>query len=637
MRPLESMLPRFRPLTFALLVGFAGLLGIAGCGGQSSTTDRSPGNGGAPGQGGQGPGEGGASTGSDERVVVSISVNPDESDLFVGTTRTFAVTATFDDGTYKDLTEGLTWSTDSATVATITEEGVLRGLAPGSVVVEVSTATHTATATVDVHDPAMMVSLTAAPATLALQTATIADVELTATAGLADGSSMDVTDLVTWEVSDPSQLALSPANELLGLAPGELILEASLGSLEAAIDVRLFGASLVSFGFDRPAYPLQRVAGYSTEYRVQATYSSGATLDLTEFSPGELDDASSIVAAQGTLEVASVPDDAVTTALLTATLGAESATADVTVATKRLFVASTQANSLQAFSLLPAPDGDVAPLQNLSGGATGLDTPEGVFFDPVHDELWVGSQSSDLVAVFSGARTTTGDVAPARSFALPASPRDVAYDSIRDVLYVTISEGASSRLAIFEDPRSIDGATPTPARTITGLGSSVYGLTLDADDDRVFFVDSANAAIYAIDGASTADGDLATLSSRRFAAGISAPRGITLDTHRQRLYAVSDSGGGVSVYADADTADDPAERTAVLSGANAGFQSDCDGIVYDPETDELYVSSVGAEASAILVFGDASSLAGTVDVAPVRRIEGPSTSLGGPGGLFIGW
>jgi DNA-binding beta-propeller fold protein YncE len=75
-----------------------------------------------------------------------------------------------------------------------------------------------------------------------------------------------------------------------------------------------------------------------------------------------------------------------------------------------LIVANTGGDSVLFFA--KDASGDVAPVRVLKGAATKLKGPVGVTVDPKHNELWVASWDSHVAAVFP--RTVNGNVEPLR-------------------------------------------------------------------------------------------------------------------------------------------------------------------------------------------------------------------------------
>lgn len=108
---------------------------------------------------------------------------------------------------------------------------------------------------------------------------------------------------------------------------------------------------------------------------------------------------------------------------------------------QELFVANDTDHSVLVFRTTDS--GDVAPIRTLKGDKTGLKNPVGVFLDTKNDELAVASMGNHTASFYP--RTADGDVAPKRTIrSAPAgtpalqigNPGAVAYDSKRDQILV---------------------------------------------------------------------------------------------------------------------------------------------------------------------------------------------------------
>src|SRR5579871_3137900 len=57
-------------------------------------------------------------------TLMSIAVSPSSTTAAIGTTQQFTAKGSYSDGTTQDLTKSVTWSSSSASVATISSDGV---------------------------------------------------------------------------------------------------------------------------------------------------------------------------------------------------------------------------------------------------------------------------------------------------------------------------------------------------------------------------------------------------------------------------------------------------------------------------------------------------------------------------------
>ncbi len=65
-------------------------------------------------------------------TLVSIKVTPANQSITIGQTLNMAATATYSDGTTRDITASVTWTSNTPSIATITQSGLATGVARGS-------------------------------------------------------------------------------------------------------------------------------------------------------------------------------------------------------------------------------------------------------------------------------------------------------------------------------------------------------------------------------------------------------------------------------------------------------------------------------------------------------------------------
>ncbi|MGA9041727.1 MAG: Ig-like domain-containing protein [Terriglobales bacterium] len=144
-------------------------------------------------------------------TLTSLAIGPQTFTLTEGQSQQMAATGTYDDGTTKDLTGKVSWSSSDMTCATVTSPGGL--VAAPTSVTTVCTATisgsfgavpaTSATATVSPGAPSKIV-LTANPTNpQANSTITFSAI------ATFPGGMQDITTLVTWNNSDPTDLTLT--------------------------------------------------------------------------------------------------------------------------------------------------------------------------------------------------------------------------------------------------------------------------------------------------------------------------------------------------------------------------------------------------------------------------------------------
>ena len=132
-------------------------------------------------------------------------VSPATATLFVGTTGQFKAQGTYSDLSTADLTDSVTWSTGTTTVASVSNAAGTRGLVTAlavgtsNLVASLSGVVGTAIVTVSVV-PLVSIAVTPNPLNLPLGLT----LPLKATATYGDKTTQDVTTSATWTVGDSS-------------------------------------------------------------------------------------------------------------------------------------------------------------------------------------------------------------------------------------------------------------------------------------------------------------------------------------------------------------------------------------------------------------------------------------------------
>jgi uncharacterized protein YjdB len=145
-------------------------------------------------------------------VLTSITVTPPDSSIAKGTSKQLTATGTFSDGTTKDLTTSVTWTSSDLTLAPVSNaagsQGLVTGAMTGGVTISATLPVPGVTpgsATVTVT-AALLTSIAVTPADQTIPNGST--IQLTATGTFSDGSTQDLTNSVSlsW-TSSPGTIA----------------------------------------------------------------------------------------------------------------------------------------------------------------------------------------------------------------------------------------------------------------------------------------------------------------------------------------------------------------------------------------------------------------------------------------------
>jgi DNA-binding beta-propeller fold protein YncE len=270
-------------------------------------------------------------------------------------------------------------------------------------------------------------------------------------------------------------------------------------------------------------------------------------------------------------------------------------------------------------------------------------SPGGVALDRVGHRLYVADAGNSRVLVFplsatndlSGVQKDAANILPLNIGGSPGSPRDVAFDSAREVLYV--ADTVHNRVVAFNTSGGIasagavlgqaDLSSSTAATTQNGMNGP-SGLAVDADG-TLYVSDGNNNRVLVFRSVATGRNADFVLGQASFTTqlatttknGMSGPAGaLGLDPSRQRLYVADSNDNRVLVFdtsmlangMNASVVLGQSNFTSSLAAATRSGMSAPAGVAVDPVTGRIYVSDSGS--ARVLIFA-ANSLANGMNAA----------------------
>jgi DNA-binding beta-propeller fold protein YncE len=210
--------------------------------------------------------------------------------------------------------------------------------------------------------------------------------------------------------------------------------------------------------------------------------------------------------------------------------------------------------------------------------ALGRTYPSSLAYDPDTDELYVWFLGA--LHVYEDATTAPDGATPARvmsgaSLGLFGAAFDVriVLDTAGDRLFVSRPE---AQVAVFDGASTLEGdVAPDRIVTLTDAnpgGWYIWGLAYDAARDELYVASqNTERAIFVVDGASTADGALA--ASRTIGGPLNPlyePSMVEYDAARDRLFVVRTEEGfeGFAMFRDASDVSGDVPADVVVTGSN---------------------------------------------------------------------
>lgn len=267
--------------------------------------------------------------GSPTPTISSIQVSPVSKSIGMGATQQFTATALLSDKTTKNITSSAQWGSSDSSIASIDAAGVATGSASGTVTITAKSGTFQGSATLNVTVAAAnLISIVISPAASSMPVNT--SQQFTATGNYADGSSTDLTTLVTWGSSSTGVATISVTGLATALTAGTTNISASFAGVSASTGLTVTAPTIVSIAVTPVGLTLG--IGINQQYVATATYSDGSSVDLS----------GGVTWTSSSSSVASINSSGVATTVaagqttITATVGSLSDTANLTVVAAHL-------------------------------------------------------------------------------------------------------------------------------------------------------------------------------------------------------------------------------------------------------------------------------------------------------------
>src|SRR5688572_202344 len=172
--------------------------------------------------------------------VASVTITPGTASLYRGESLTLKATLRDDQG--RELRDGIRWGSSDFSKATVTQEGLVTGVATGSVVITATSDGRTGSATINVMSPAAVNVNLSVPVTTLLIGQTIQ-----AVATATDATGQPVTGkTIGWQSHNPAIATVNYVGEVKGIAEGIVTLSAIIDGVVASTQLTVKGRKATS-------------------------------------------------------------------------------------------------------------------------------------------------------------------------------------------------------------------------------------------------------------------------------------------------------------------------------------------------------------------------------------------------------
>jgi len=203
-------------------------------------------------------------------------VAPGNASVAPGAVQQFTATGKYSDGSSKDLTGSAQWKTSNSNIASVAG-GKVTGVGAGIVMVTATSGKFSASATLQVNSAATnLASISVSPTASSLPVNT--SQQFTATGTYKDGSSRDLTALVSWASTFSSIATVDVTGVATGMSAGSTTISASLGGVTGSTSLTVTAPTISSIVITPDGLTLG--IGIGQQYTATAIYSDGSTQDL---------------------------------------------------------------------------------------------------------------------------------------------------------------------------------------------------------------------------------------------------------------------------------------------------------------------------------------------------------------------
>ena len=270
----------------------------------------------------------------------SIQISPTSVSLAVNNSQQLLVTATFSDGSSQNVTSSATYSSSTASVATISSGGNVTGVAPGTTTITASLGNVSANSTVTITG-ATLTSIAITPSNPSLPVGL--SQQLTATGTYSDGSTQDLTNTATWSSSASSVASVSSTGNVVVGSTGSATITATSGTVSGTDTVTGTSAVVTAIAVSPASVTL--AAGQTQQFAATATLSDGSQQTVTASAHWSVSNPSFANVSNTSGSNGFLTSTAAGTTSVTATINSTSGSATVTV----------QAATLNSIAVTPNP------------------------------------------------------------------------------------------------------------------------------------------------------------------------------------------------------------------------------------------------------------------------------------------
>jgi len=428
---------------------------------------------------------------SSSSTLSSIEISPNSMSIGMGGTQNFTAMGHFSDGSSSDITATAQWTSSDSAIASINAPGVAIGSSVGTATISAQSGGLHGTATLKVATAAAnLVSISVSPTASSIPVNT--SQQFSATGSYSDGSSADITNVVSWSSSATATATITSSGMVTAVAAGTTNISASFAGVSQSTSLAVTAPSIASISVTPVGLTL--AIGINQQYTATATYTDGSSFDLT----------SGVTWTSSTPATASINGSGLATTVaagsttITAKVGSFTDTSDLTVVAAHLIsisvtpaVQSIAMGTNQQFSatgtfddgstqLLPSVNWSSSATSVASVDTTGLATSTGTGTATI--TATSGSVSGTASLTVTGATLLSIAVTPANSSMAVGTTKQFSAtgtfsDSTTQDISASVVWTSSNPVAATINAQGLSSSLATGTTTVKASFGSVSGST----------------------------------------------------------------------------------------------------------------------------------------------------------------
>ncbi|MBW2701597.1 MAG: Ig-like domain-containing protein [Deltaproteobacteria bacterium] len=210
--------------------------------------------------------------------LIGIDLQPDFLSLLLGESAQMRVFALYDDNTAVEVTDLASFELDNPTVIILSPGGYVDSVAPGHSQVTARYQGFADSSLVEVAGP-VLIGVRVTPGNVLLDIGDAAN--LRAWADYDDGSSLEVTNLASWETSDLAVASVAPGGQVTALSGGIAFISAWYGGLRGQSRIQVEGGPAM-IGLRIVPDSASLYPGDGVALQAFADYDDGSSHDVTD-------------------------------------------------------------------------------------------------------------------------------------------------------------------------------------------------------------------------------------------------------------------------------------------------------------------------------------------------------------------